>query len=170
MQFIIFLECWVNKRSKLIHLVALMRLESQQSTLLMHIGGLLACAVALVMIVATGGAAFIPALFLLALGGYYAGRTQVQAVLLSTHFHTLVVSSSRLFSSSTLKFPLDGVTVRYVAQGGLRSAKYHTLDISYQGRTIAKLDPKEGYDRAGIERFHAALLAGKAKNSTSAVR
>lgn len=147
-----------------------MRLENKQSPILMHTGGLLACAVAVVMVVATGGAAFVPALLLLALGGYYAGRTQVQAVVLSTHFRTLVVDRSRLFSSSTQTFPLDGVTVRYVVHGGLRSAKYHTLDISYQGRTIAKLDPKEGYDRAEIERFHAALLASQAKDSVSAAK
>jgi hypothetical protein len=147
-----------------------MRLENQQSPILMHIGGLLACAVAVGMVVATGGAAFIPALLLLAVGGYYAGRTRVQAVVLSPHFYTLVIDSSRLFSASTQTFPLDGVTVRYVAQGSLRSAKYHTLNICYQGRIIAKLDPKEGYDRSGIERFHAALLASQAKDSVSAAK
>ena len=142
-----------------------MRLENQQSTIVWRVAGLLACAVALTITIATGGAALIPGLLLLATGGHYAWRSWVEAVVLSTHFRTLTVTRTRMFATSTRTFPLDGLTAHYQVQGGLRSAKYHILEFRYQGRTIADLDPKQGYDRAGIEAFHAALLATQAADA-----
>ena len=139
-----------------------MRLENQQSTMVWRTGGLLMCAIALGLAVATGGAALIPAVLLVALGTYYAGRVQVEAVVLSEHFRTIAVARSRLFSSSTRTFPLGALTARYQAHGGLRSAKYYTLELQYQGETVAALDPKAGYEPDGIASFHAALLAMQA--------
>jgi hypothetical protein len=146
-----------------------MRLENQRSLSLLPLAGVLACVVALGLAVATAGAALIPALLLAFFGGYYVVRAQVQAVALSTHLRTLLVERRRLFTSSTRTFPLDGVTASYVVQGGLHSTKYYTLDISHNGRSIAELDPKEGYDQAGIDRLYAALLASQAPTATSVV-
>ena len=133
-------------------------------------GGLLVCAGALVMAAATGGAALVPALLLLALGGHYAGRASVEAVVLSEHFGTLSVTRDRWWTSSTRTFPLADVTARYYAHASLRSTKHHLLELGYRGRPIALLDPKQGYDRAGIERFHAALLAAQAAHAAAIAR
>jgi len=139
-----------------------MRLENQQSTGTWRVGGLVACGGALVLAVATGGGALVPALMLLALGGYYAGRATVEAVVLSEHFRTLSVTRSQWFGSATRTFPFAEVTAREQAQGGLRSTKYYTLVLEHQGRPVAELDPKAGYDRVGMARFHAALLTAQA--------
>ena len=147
-----------------------MRLENQQSTGAWRVGGLAACAGAFVLAVATAGAALVPALMLLALGGYYAGRATVEAVVLSEHFCTLSVTRSRWFGSATQTFPLAGVTARNQAQGGLRSTKYYTLVLEHRGRTVAVLNPKAGYDRAGMDRFHAALLASQSVDAASTAR
>ena len=128
-------------------------------------GGLVGCAGALLMAAATGGAALVPALLLLALGGHYAGRASVEAVVLSEHFGTLSVTRDRWWTSSTRTFPLADVTARYYAHASLRSTKHHRLALGYRGRPVALLDPKQGYDRAGIERFHAAHAAAIARAS-----
>jgi hypothetical protein len=99
---------------------------------------------------------------LLALGGYYAGRATVEAVVLSAHCRTLSVTRNQWFGSATRTFPLAEVTAREQAQGGLRSTKYYTLVLEHRGRLVAELDPKAGYDRVGMARFHAALLTAQA--------
>ena len=119
----------------------------------------MACGGALVLAVATGGGALVPALMLLALGGYYVGRATVEAVVLSEHFCTLSVTRSQWFGFVTRSFPLAEVTAREQAKGGLRSTKYYTLVLEHhRGRPITKLDPKAGYNQVGMARFHAALL------------
>ena len=146
-----------------------MRLENQQSTGLWRVGGLVACAGALVLAVATGGAALVPALMLLALGGYYAGRATVEVVAFSAHLRTLSVTRSQWFGAATRTFSLAEVTAREQAQGGWRSPKYYTLVLEHRGRPVAELDPKAGYDRAGMDRFHAALLAAQAVDTARTV-
>lgn len=133
-------------------------------------GGLVGCTVALVMAVATGGAALVPALLLLALGGHYAWRASVEAVVLSEHFGTLSVTRDRWFTSSARTFPLADITARYYTHASLRSTKHHRLALGYRGRPIALLDPKQGYDRAGLERFHASLLAAQAADAAASAR
>ncbi|AII53831.1 hypothetical protein [Hymenobacter sp. APR13] len=144
-----------------------MRLENQQSTSGWRVAGLLMGAVALGLAFATGGAAFLPAVLLLVLGAHYAGRTQVEVVVLSEHFRTLTVSYSRWFGSSTRTFPLESLTARYQARGGLRSAKYYALALHYRGRSVAVLDPKAGYDQAQLDHLHAALLTSPARGAGS---
>lgn len=136
-----------------------MRLENQQATGVWRVAGLLLCLLALGIVAVTGGVALVPALLLLALGAYYAGRTQVEVIVLSEYLRTVSVTRSHGFTSSVRTFPVQELTARYQANGGLRSGKYYTLELHYQGNLVAVLDPKAGYNSTDIESFHSAVLA-----------
>lgn len=136
-----------------------MRLENQQATSVWRVAGLLLCLLAVGISIVTGGVALVPAMLLLALGAYYAGRTQVEAIVLSEYLRTVSVTRSHGFTSSVRTFPVQELTARYQAHGGLRSGKYYTLELHYQGNLVAVLDPKAGYYSREIELLYSAMLA-----------
>ena len=67
------------------------------------------------------------------------------------------ITANQAFKTSTTLLPLAELTVKYEANGGLRSAKYYVLEIYHSGKKIAALSPKEGYTSQQLDRLYNEL-------------